>query len=68
MSLEEGMTTGVKKALARMTGDKQRSICPKCGFVLPKYPGRYPSACPSCGEARTKAINRQTMEQGRDGA
>ena len=41
-----GMTTGVKNALAR--GDVH-SMCADCGFPLPKYPGRYPKACPSCG-------------------
>lgn len=32
--------------MARAGAD--RKPCVKCGFILPKYPGRYPSKCPSC--------------------
>jgi len=42
------MTTGVKNALSR---GSVHSMC-DCGFPLPKYPGRYPKACPSCGDER----------------
>lgn len=27
-------------------------MCTECGFPLPKYPGRYPKACPSCGSEK----------------
>jgi len=30
-------------------------VCAACGFPIPKYPGRYPSNCPSCGEALASA-------------
>lgn len=43
------MTTGVKTALSR---GSVHSMCTDCGFPLPKYPGRYPKACPSCGTER----------------
>jgi hypothetical protein len=23
-------------------------VCGKCGFPVPKYPGRYPKNCPNC--------------------
>lgn len=63
MTLAEGMTNGVKKALIRLTGDKQRSVCKKCGFVLPKYPGRYPSHCPVCGSKRDEALKAPSIRQ-----
>lgn len=25
-----------------------KNICPKCGFMLPKYTGRYCANCPLC--------------------
>jgi hypothetical protein len=42
------MTTGVKNALSR---GSVHSTC-TCGFPLPRYPGRYPKTCPSCGDER----------------
>jgi hypothetical protein len=44
-----GLTKGVKNALARR---EHHSMCPDCGFALPRYPGRYPKSCPSCGTER----------------
>jgi len=44
-----GITKGVKNALAR---NDHHSMC-SCGFALPKYPGRYPKVCPSCGADRS---------------
>jgi len=54
MAAKPGMTRGVKNALARKD---HHSMCGTdgCGFALPKYPGRYPKDCPSCGEPRAKA-------------
>lgn len=43
-----GITKGVKNALARQ---EHHSMC-DCGFALPRYPGRYPKSCPSCGGDR----------------
>jgi len=45
----QGMTTGVKNALSR---GSVHSMCKECGFPLPRYPGRYPKDCPSCGGER----------------
>lgn len=54
MAAKTGLTRGVKNALARK---EHHSMCSNtdCGFALPKYPGRYPKDCPSCGEPRAKA-------------
>lgn len=43
---EHPVTYGMRKALDK-TGSHAK--CPECGFVIPKYPGRYPRYCPSCG-------------------
>ena len=51
MTVKEAMTKGVLNALNR---NRNRTTCGDCGFPLPVYPGRYPSACPSCGSARDK--------------
>lgn len=32
---------------AYMKGGKLKAICPKCGVMVPKYPGRY-GKCPLC--------------------
>jgi predicted Zn-ribbon and HTH transcriptional regulator len=45
------MTKGVLNALMR---NKNRTVCKKCGFPLPVYPGRYPSKCPGCGDEYKK--------------
>ena len=39
-------TRGIKKALAALP---LKGRCPQCGFVIPKYVGRYPGNCPECG-------------------
>lgn len=49
MTIQEAMTTGVLNALNK---NRNRSVCGDCGFPIPVYPGRYPSACPSCGASR----------------
>jgi len=48
------LTKGLMRALA--TQGRIRSKC-ECGFVLPKYPGSYPSACPNCGEEFNKKMD-----------
>lgn len=56
-----GLTPGIKNAMAR--GDVH-SLC-KCGFPLPKYPGRYPKNCPHCGE--TRAVKEAADREDDDG-
>lgn len=60
MPVNEGLTPGVLNALNR---NRSRRVCDACGFPLPVYPGRYPSACPHCGTAREPA-----PEAGAEGA
>jgi len=50
--VQEAMTPGVLNALNK---NRNRSVCPGCGFPLPVYPGRYPSTCPQCGASRDVA-------------
>lgn len=50
--LEEGrrrtpITDGMANAMVRYGAARQ---CPGCQFGIPKYPGRYPSNCPRCGD------------------
>lgn len=60
------MTTGVKNALSR---GNVHSMCTECGFPLPKYPGRYPKDCPSCGaERKADTTNYQPSESDAVGA
>lgn len=47
-----GMTPGIKNALSR---GSVHSVCEECGFPLPRYPGRYPKTCPSCGADKPTA-------------
>lgn len=60
-----GMTTGVLNALNK---NRSRTVCPECGFPMPVYPGRYPSACPGCGTNRDQPIDVQqgTADAGRE--
>jgi hypothetical protein len=39
-------------AITKMLGKPMclKKICDKCGFMMPKYKGRYPKACPNCGD------------------
>lgn len=48
MTLDETLTQGAAKALAR---NRHLDVC-ECGFPMPKYPGRYPSKCPMCDAPR----------------
>lgn len=56
--MAEGLTKGVKNALAKRD---HHSLCKDCGFALPKYPGRYPKCCPSCGTEREVAEAEQAV-------
>ena len=31
-------------------GDREKYLCPKCGFKIPTYKGKYPRYCPLCGD------------------
>jgi rubrerythrin len=46
-SVDEAFTPGLKNRLETLPPGVE---CPACGAILPKYPGRYPATCPSCGE------------------
>ena len=44
------MTHGIYNAYSRRVDPAVlHHICKSCGFYIPKYPGRYPRNCPSCG-------------------
>jgi len=46
---------GMQKALFTNSGVKSiKKECDKCGFLMPKYKGRYPNYCAMCGDAVTK--------------
>jgi hypothetical protein len=45
--LDEALTNGMKNVFSKM---KVKSVCPQCELHVPKYPGRYPKNCPSCGK------------------
>lgn len=40
-------TPGMSKALGKV---KWKGNCEGCDFQIPKYAGRYPKACPGCGQ------------------
>jgi uncharacterized Zn finger protein (UPF0148 family) len=42
------LTKGMIKALGYTM--KLKKICDKCGFMMPKYSGRYPKYCPMCSD------------------
>jgi Zn finger protein HypA/HybF involved in hydrogenase expression len=47
------LTDGMKKALFSNSGLGYKEVkkeCDKCGFLVPKYKGRYPHSCPMCGD------------------
>ena len=50
------VSTGLMKAISKSAekGGSSR-ICPKCGFTMPNYPGRYPKFCVQCGTALSPA-------------
>ena len=46
---EKQATAGMQKAIGRMhTGGSTKGQCTGCGYVIPKYPGKYPKSCPKC--------------------
>lgn len=48
LKLHEAVTPGLSRALSKLS---TKDVC-ACGFPMPKYPGRYPLNCPSCGKPR----------------
>ena len=48
------LTKGLVRALANQ--GKARARC-ECGFVIPVYPGKYPTACPNCGSEFEKKMD-----------
>lgn len=44
MDFSPGLTNAYSAGRTERT-----DACPQCGFSLPRYPGRYPAKCPSCG-------------------
>lgn len=44
--LIEKLTRGMRNAYSRQENVKR---CPECGLSVPRYPGKYPKACPDCG-------------------
>lgn len=43
--LQEAITKGMLRAFSR---GRARFACKECGQHIPVYPGKYPSACPTC--------------------
>lgn len=48
---ESTLTPGMLKALGKTM--RLKRICDKCGFMMPKYSGRYPKFCPQCADPVT---------------
>lgn len=55
MKVQEALTPGAAKALGKLDAARHRP-CSVCGFALPKYPGRYPKACPGCDTPMADAV------------
>lgn len=54
-----GITPGMEKAVLKA----YRSKCEGCGFIIPRYSGRYPSFCPECGEALNIVALKKRVEK-----
>ena len=50
--IEAFLSKGVLKAMGNGASEI-KAICPKCGYVMIKFPGKYP-ACPLC---KTRFLN-----------
>jgi len=50
--VEEALTAAAARAVH---GARPGVKCPECGFMIPKYSGRYPNFCPECGSSFQKA-------------
>jgi len=44
-----GITKGMKNAYSKLGSPRYVCSNNNCGVTVPRYGGRYPSACPSCG-------------------
>ena len=58
----EALTAGAARALSKLEGTRHVP-CAVCGFALPKYPGRYPSACPQCDTPIATASRKPDTEE-----
>ena len=49
MQIKEGTFS---PAMTKVLGKPMclKKVCDKCGFMMPKYVGRYPKFCPNCGD------------------
>lgn len=45
------LSMGMMKALGKTM--RLKRVCDKCGFMMPKYTGRYPKYCPMCADPVT---------------
>jgi predicted RNA-binding Zn-ribbon protein involved in translation (DUF1610 family) len=45
--IAEAITKGMRNAFSKQ---ENKTTCPECGMAIPRYPGKYPSRCPNCGE------------------
>lgn len=50
------ITQGMAKAFGKGSGLVVKKVCPKCGFHMPKFSGRYPKNCPLCDTQFEKDI------------
>ena len=44
-----GVSQGTLNAFRKGADITIKKVCPKCGFALPVFSGRYPKNCPLCG-------------------
>ena len=47
---EEMSHSILNKLRKNLPDDKVKYVCPKCGFKVPKYRGKYPRYCQLCGD------------------
>lgn len=55
------ITMGMQGALSKLPGSGYK--CPECGFVVPKYTGRYPGKCSNCD---TELLKESGMSKARE--
>jgi hypothetical protein len=55
------LTPGMARALGRNM--RLKKVCDKCGFMMPKYSGRYPKYCPMCADPVTKADKEVAVDE-----
>lgn len=45
-----GLSQGMIRAFSKGADIVVKKVCNKCGFHMPAFSGRYPNACPLCGD------------------